>query len=54
MFAPVEGDLYMPAEFNKAAPIDQLKLVVIEQVKETNDISLLDTISQILLLERSA
>lgn len=54
MFALVEGDLYMPAEFNQVAPIDQLKLVVIEQVKETNDISLLDIISQILLLERSA
>ena len=42
----------MPVEFNQALPLDQMKLIVIEQVKETNDITLLDIISQMLLFER--
>lgn len=41
----------MHAEFNQALPLDQLKLIVIEQVKETKDITLLDIISQMLLFE---
>lgn len=42
----------MHAEFSQALPLDQMKLIVIEQVKETNDITLLDIISQMLLFER--
>ena len=42
----------MPVEFNQALPLDQMKLIVIEQVKEANDITLLDLISQLLMLER--
>ena len=42
----------MSAEFSQALPLDQMKLIVIEQVKETKDITLLNIISQMLLFER--